>query len=157
KKGTFSEMELNEQSTRSAKNERRHVERGTSERPGRLEVLERLVKDNSTRSVVVATTGFTGRELGEVEDLPNHFYMVGSMGCASSLGLGLALSRPDRKVVVVDGDGAMLMRMGNLPTIAYYQPDNFFHLLLDNNSHDSTGGQLTVSHIIDFIGLSSAL
>ena len=78
-----------------------------------------------------------------VDDRDNQFYMIGSMGCASSLGLGLALSQPDRRVYVLDGDGALLMRMGTLATIGYQRPENLVHILLDNHCHESTGGQST--------------
>lgn len=137
------------------------VERGiryaASQRASRHEVLRTLVDQlDPTRDVVIASTGFTGRELYAVGDQPNQLYMVGSMGCASSLGLGLALARPDLRVVVVDGDGAALMRMGNLATIGAYRPDNLIHVLLDNEVHDSTGGQATVSGCTDFAGIAAA-
>ena len=128
-----------------------------SERPSRHDVLHAahaLTADRST--VVIASTGYTGRELYALEDRPNHLYMVGSMGCASSLGLGLALARPDLKVVVLDGDGAALMRLGNFTTIGACQPANFIHLLLDNEAHDSTGAQATVSASVDFAALAAA-
>jgi phosphonopyruvate decarboxylase len=105
---------------------------------------------------VIATTGFTGRALYALEDRPNQFYMVGSMGCASSLGLGLALSQPQRRVVVLDGDGAALMRMGALATIGYERPANLIHILLDNEIHESTGGQATVSHSVDLAAVAQA-
>jgi hypothetical protein len=92
-------------------------------------------------TVVLASTGFCGRELFALEDRPGHFYMVGSMGCVSAIALGLALSRPDLRVVALDGDGAALMRMGTFATIGAYAPPNLWHLLLDNAAHDSTGGQ----------------
>ena len=76
--------------------------------------------------------------------------MIGSMGCISSLALGLSLNSK-KKSIIIDGDGSLLMRMGNLPTIGFYKPGNFLHILLDNNSHDSTGGQFTVSKAINFI------
>jgi len=82
--------------------------------------------------------------------------MVGSMGCASSLALGLASVRPDRKVIVIDGDGAALMRMGNLATAGAYGGRNFYHLLLDNHVHESTGGQATVSPAVDFSSIAIA-
>jgi phosphonopyruvate decarboxylase len=107
-------------------------------------------------SVVIGTTGFTGRELFAIEDRPNQFYMVGSMGCASSLGLGLSLALPDRRVLVADGDGAALMRMGNIATAGAYGAANFSHLLLDNGVHESTGGQSTVSAGISFAGIARA-
>ena len=78
------------------------------------------------------------------------------MGCASSLALGLALARPDLKVIIIDGDGAALMRMGNLATIGAYSPRNLKHMLLDNEAHDSTGGQQTVSRATDFSKIALA-
>ena len=107
-------------------------------------------------SVVIATTGFTGRELFALDDRPNQLYMVGSMGCAPSFALGLALAQPGRKLVVVDGDGAALMRLGNMATLGAYGPQNLQHLLLDNGVHDSTGGQSTVSKGLSFAAIASA-
>jgi phosphonopyruvate decarboxylase len=107
-------------------------------------------------AVVVGTTGFTGRELFAIADRPNQLYMVGSMGCASSFALGLSLALPQRRVVVADGDGAALMRMGNLATVGAYGAENFRHLLLDNSVHESTGGQSTVSEAISFAGVARA-
>ena len=106
--------------------------------------------------VLIATTGFTGRELYSIDDRNNHFYMVGSMGCASSLGLGLALARPDKRVIIIDGDGAGLMRMGNFATLGKYAGGNLLHILLDNEAHDSTGAQSTVSDSIDFTAIAAA-
>ena len=126
-------------------------------RASRHAVLSALVEHVDPRdTVLIATTGFTGRELYAVADRANHLYMVGSMGCASSLGLGLALARPDLKIVVIDGDGAALMRMGNVATIGAYRPANLFHLLLDNEAHDSTGAQATVSACTDFAAIAAA-
>ena len=99
---------------------------------------------------MIATTGYTGRELYALDDRPCQLYMVGSMGCAVSLGLGLAVARPDRRIVVIDGDGAALMRLGALTTIGTERPPNLLHLLLDNGMHESTGGQATVSRNVDF-------
>ena len=82
--------------------------------------------------------------------------MVGSMGCASSFGLGLAWARPNRRVVVLDGDGALLMRLGALATLGYERPTNLVHVLLDNEAHESTGGQSTVSHSVDLAGVARA-
>lgn len=126
-------------------------------KPNRASALQSIITaTRASNSVVIATTGFTGRELFAAEDRDNHFYMVGSMGCASSLGLGLALARPDLHVVVVDGDGAALMRMGNLATLGAYAGDNLTHILLDNEAHDSTGAQSTVSAQIDFATIALA-
>lgn len=100
-----------------------------------------------TEHVIVGTTGKTGRELYFCRDSPNHIYMVGAMGCASSFSLGMALHLPHKKkVVVLDGDGAALMRLEAMASIGYYRPTNLVHVLLDNNMHDSTGGQQTLSH-----------
>jgi phosphonopyruvate decarboxylase len=107
-------------------------------------------------SVVIGTTGYTGRELFAIADRPNQLYMVGSMGCASSFGLGLSLAMPGKQVLVADGDGAALMRMGNLATIGAYGGKNFRHLLLDNGVHESTGGQSTVSTSVSFAGVARA-
>lgn len=123
----------------------------------RQEALREVIASTPVdESVVVGTTGFTGRELYAIEDRPNHLYMVGSMGCASSFGLGLSRALPDRKVLVADGDGAALMRMGNFATAGAYGPGNFQHLLLDNGVHESTGGQCTVSAGLSFAGVARA-
>jgi phosphonopyruvate decarboxylase len=105
---------------------------------------------------VIGSTGYTGRELFAISDRPNQLYMVGSMGCASSLGLGLSLALPDRRVVVADGDGAALMRMGNFATIGAYGQQNLQHLVLDNGVHESTGGQSTVSASVSFAAVARA-
>ena len=132
-------------------------DRSSTARPRRRDILERVLAATSVDSdVIVATTGFTGRELYSIDDRPNHLYMVGSMGCASSLGLGLALARPDLRVVVIDGDGAALMRMGAFATLGGLGPPNLVHLVLDNGVHDSTGGQATVSPRISFAGVAAA-
>lgn len=106
--------------------------------------------------LLVATTGFTGRELCALGDTPNQLYMVGSMGCAVSLALGLALARPERRVIAIDGDGAALMRLGALTTVGAEAPPNLLHVLLDNGRHESTGGQATVSSTVDFCAMASA-
>ncbi len=125
--------------------------------PTRTEVLRAVQGGTSRRDdAIVATTGYTGRELYALGDHENQLYMVGSMGCASSFGLGLAWARPDKRVVVLDGDGAALMRMGNFATLGYERPTNLVHVLLDNEAHDSTGGQSTVSHSVDFCAIARA-
>lgn len=107
--------------------------------------------------VIVGTTGKTGRELFAYRDSPNHLYMVGAMGCASSFSLGMAMHLPrDKKVIVLDGDGAALMRLEAMASIGYYEPSNLVHVLLDNNMHESTGGQQTLSHGIAFDRVAAA-
>jgi phosphonopyruvate decarboxylase len=122
----------------------------------RMDVLSSISKIVDDKTVVLATTGKTGRELYEIDDADNNLYMVGSMGCTSSMGLGLALSDPAKKVISIDGDAALLMRMGNLATNAYYSKSDMLHILIDNNMHDSTGGQFTVSNNVDFVKVAAA-
>ncbi|MEO7387265.1 MAG: phosphonopyruvate decarboxylase, partial [Gammaproteobacteria bacterium] len=107
------------------------------------------------RDLLVATTGYTGRELYALGDTANQLYMVGSMGCAVSLALGLAIARPDRRVIAIDGDGAALMRLGALTTVGAERPPNLTHILIDNGQHESTGGQATVSAGVDFCAIAS--
>jgi phosphonopyruvate decarboxylase len=128
----------------------------SAELPSLSEALR--IAQNSARptDAVITTTGFTGRALYALEDRPNQLYMVGSMGCASSLGLGLAVSQPLRRVIVIDGDGAALMRLGAMATIGYERPSNLIHILLDNERHESTGGQSTVSHSVDLGAIARA-
>jgi phosphonopyruvate decarboxylase len=126
-------------------------------RPSRREALEAVVAHTPLAStVVLAATGFCGRELYALADRPNQLYMVGSMGCIAPLALGLALARPDLTVVALDGDGAALMRLGAFATVGAYGPPNLRHLLLDNGVHDSTGGQATVSASVSFAEIAAA-
>lgn len=118
-------------------------------RPARAAVLERVLALVSDATAVVATTGKCGRELFTLADRPQHLYQVGSMGCASAMGLGIALNST-HPVLVLDGDGAALMRMGSLATIGAHAPTNLIHIVLDNGVHDSTGGQATVSAGVEF-------
>lgn len=124
-------------------------------RPTRLAVLERFLEIVPATAAVVATTGKCGRELFTLADRPQHLYQVGSMGCAGAMGLGLALNLT-RPVVVLDGDGAALMKLGAMATIGATAPGNLMHLLLDNGVHDSTGGQATVSASVDFARVALA-
>jgi len=120
----------------------------------RRDVLAAVQAAAGNDDIVIATTGYTGRELFALEDRENQLYMVGSMGCASTLGLGLALAQPHRRVFVLDGDGAALMRLGAMATIGYERPVNLTHVLLDNGLHESTGGQATVAGSVDFCGVA---
>lgn len=157
KKGTFGDVKLNPKSLKEVSNVKLKKSTAKPSLPIRTQALKTLSDIADKDTILLATTGKTGRELFEVEDKPNNLYMVGSMGCISSLALGLALARPDKKVIAIDGDGSALMRLGSFATNAYYQPGNLLHILLDNNAHDSTGGQATVSHIVDFATLASTV
>jgi phosphonopyruvate decarboxylase len=127
---------------------RRHDVRTCGPRPSRMDVLERLLSHLPPEVAVIATTGKCARELFTLADRPQHLYMVGAMGSASAVGLGVAL-HSQRPVVVLDGDGAALMRLGTFATIGATGPANLIHIVLDNGVHDSTGGQRTVSDAID--------
>ncbi|WP_019815650.1 phosphonopyruvate decarboxylase [Saccharomonospora saliphila] len=105
----------------------------------------RLVSDLAAGDPIIATTGYTGRELFGIDDRPRNFYMQGSMGHAAALALGVALGRPSQTVVALDGDGAVLMHMGTLSAIGDHGPENLVHIVLDNGIHESTGGQRTTS------------
>ncbi|MEU7039534.1 phosphonopyruvate decarboxylase [Streptomyces varsoviensis] len=118
-------------------------------RPARRDVLEAVLAEVPPEAAVIATTGKCGRELFALADREQHFYQVGSMGCASAMALGVALNTP-RTTVVLDGDGAALMKMGNMATIGATAPPNLVHVILDNGVHDSTGGQATVSAGVEF-------
>lgn len=106
--------------------------------------------------LVIATTGKPSRELFSVADRRGNFYMQGSMGHAASIGLGTALARPDKKAVVIDGDGALLMHMGVLSSVGHYKPANFYHIVLDNESYETTGDQDTTSSTTDFAAAGRA-
>ncbi|MGW2352537.1 phosphonopyruvate decarboxylase [Actinacidiphila glaucinigra] len=109
-----------------------------------------VVTAAAPQAAVIATTGYTGRDAFAVADRPGNFYMQGSMGHAGSLGLGVALSQPERTVVVLDGDGAVLMHLGALSMIGHEAPGNLIHVVLDNRVHESTGGQATTSATTSF-------
>ena len=92
---------------------------------------------------VISANGFMSRDLFELNDKESNFYMIGSMGLASSIGLGIALKNPKKQIFVFDGDGSILMNLGSLVTIGSLKPKNLIHIIFDNNSHESTGGQPT--------------
>lgn len=159
-KGTIANHQLKKRQIVAVKNNEtsRHrfnnPEQAVASRSDALKNIISYTPESNT--VVVATTGFTGRELFAIADRPNQLYMVGSMGCASSLGLGIALARPDLNVVVVEGDGAALMRMGNFATLGSYGGNNLTHIVLDNEAHDSTGAQATVTSNVRFADIAAA-
>lgn len=95
--------------------------------------------------VCIHANGFLSRAAFGARDTDTCFYMIGSMGLASSIGLGVALARPDRRVIVFDGDGNVLMNLGTLATIASAAPSNLLHVCFDNAAHASTGGQATIA------------
>ncbi|MCA9396863.1 MAG: phosphonopyruvate decarboxylase [Candidatus Omnitrophica bacterium] len=123
----------------------------------RREALQILLEQTDPdKDLIVAGTGFNSRELYDLNDRPNQFYMVGSMGCASSIALGLAAACPQKNIIAVEGDGSMLMRMGAAATIGFYNMPNLKHLVLDNEAHESTGSQSTVSSVANLAGVAQA-
>ncbi|MFE9929951.1 phosphonopyruvate decarboxylase [Streptomyces sp. NPDC005533] len=122
----------------------------------RAEAIGHIVCAMDPRTLLVATTGKTARELERDRDRPENLYVVGSMGCASSVALGVAMHAPDRRVAVLDGDGAALMRLEAMATIGRQTDTDLCHLLLDNESYESTGGQPTASAGVDFAAIATA-
>jgi sulfopyruvate decarboxylase subunit beta len=94
---------------------------------------------------IIAANGYISRDLFNVCDKESNFYMIGSMGLASSIGLGVAIKNPKKRIFVFDGDGNILMNLGSLVTIGSLKPKNLVHIIFDNASHESTGGQPTNS------------
>lgn len=90
---------------------------------------------------VVHATGFISRFGQAAKDRPENFYMIGSMGMTASIALGVAVSKPGKKVVALDGDGAVLMNLGALASVGAVKPENYYHIVIDNESYESTGGQ----------------
>jgi phosphonopyruvate decarboxylase len=112
-------------------------------------------------SIIVATTGMISRELYEQrvnrnQDRSGDFLTVGSMGHASQIALGIARSKPDAKVVCLDGDGAALMHLGGMATIGTSECGNLLHIVLNNGAHDSVGGQPTVAQQISLTAIAQA-
>lgn len=103
-----------------------------------LKEIAPILRDN----LVVCNIGIPSQELHAIDDQPSNFYMLGTMGLASSIGLGLALAQP-KPVIVIDGDGSVLTNLGTLPTIANNVADNYILLIIDNGSYGSTGDQPT--------------
>jgi phosphonopyruvate decarboxylase len=155
RKGIFADEPLRRRLGMPPPSRHLHISPHPPAYPSRREALAVLDDLSDDNTVLLATTGKTGRELFQLRDCASHLYMVGSMGCASSLGLGLALARPEKRFIVIDGDGALLMRMGVLATNGFYRPANLLHVVLDNHSHDSTGGQDTVSGNVCFAAVAS--
>jgi len=108
----------------------------------RLEAT-RVVVDLAGDSPIVASLGHPAYDLAAAGDRPQNFYTWGSMGLASSVGLGLAAARPDLRVYVVDGDGSLLMNLGSLATIGLLAPANLVLIVMDNEEYATTGGQKT--------------
>ncbi len=127
----------------------------------REEALARLVHSLDSDSVIVSTTGKLSRELFELrealgQDHSHDFLTVGSMGHSSSIALGIALEKPDRRIFCFDGDGAFLMHMGAISNIGALSPKNLVHVVFNNGAHESVGGQPTLGFNIDICAVARA-
>jgi thiamine pyrophosphate-dependent acetolactate synthase large subunit-like protein len=115
----------------------------------RYTAIETILDYVRPDDLVLSTTGMISREVFLSHDRPGNFYMLGSMGLLSSLGLGLALLTPEQRVVIIEGDGSALMSLGTLPLIAAESPTNLAHIILDNEAYESTGAQPSISAQVD--------
>lgn len=127
----------------------------------REEAMKCVVDSLPSDSIIVSTTGKLSRELYEYRDekgMPHEsdFLTVGSMGHSSSIALGIALARPDRKVFCFDGDGAFIMHMGAISNIGSLAPKNYVHVLFNNGAHESVGGQPTLGFNVDVPAIALA-
>ena len=113
----------------------------------RKEAISTIIKKIGNHPIISAN-GLISRDFFEVCDRNSNFYMIGSMGLASSIGLGVALKNTKRQIFVFDGDGNILMNIGSLITIGTTKPKNLVHIVFDNSSHESTGGQPTATNKI---------
>ena len=149
KKGTFDKY--NNETLVTKKNEMK-----------REEALEIILGNLDDKTIVVSTTGKTSREIFEIRQKNDQtheqdFLTVGSMGHCSSIALGIAMAKPNRNVVCIDGDGAMLMHLGSLTTIANLKLNNFRHILMNNEVHESVGGQKTAAQDINLSAVINAM
>ena len=118
----------------------------------------RAIVELANGAPIVASLGHPAYDLFAAGDRPQHFYTWGSMGLASSIGLGLALARPDLRVIVLDGDGSLLMNLGSLATIGLLRPNNLTVIVMDNEEYATTGGQPTpTAHGADLAGAARAM
>jgi phosphonopyruvate decarboxylase len=127
----------------------------------REDAIKLIISHLSGNEVIVSTTGKTSRELFECRKALNQthhtdFLTVGSMGHASQIALGIALQKPQKKIICLDGDGALLMHMGGMAIVGSMMPENFIHIVINNGAHESVGGQPTVGFGIDFPNLALA-
>ena len=116
----------------------------------------RAVYDRLENRVVVTIMGAVAAELQSLGHRPNFFYLQHAMGLASSMGLGIALTRPDKQVIVFDGDGSVLMNLGGLTTLARYKPSNLLHVVFDNESLLSVGGFPTATSTGSYLAAIAA-
>ena len=141
KKGTFNNYQIKKINSKSTL-------------MNREEALEIILDSLNDDDIVISTTGKTSREIFEIRNRKKQkhekdFLTVGSMGHCSSIALGIAIAKPERRIICIDGDGSMLMHLGSLTSIAITKPNNFIHILMNNGVHESVGGQETAAKHID--------
>jgi len=140
----------------------KEIQKVDDQRMVREEALEIILDNLDSDTIVVVTTGKTSREIFEIREKNNQsheqdFLTVGSMGHCSAIALGIALTKPHRQVVCIDGDGAMLMHLGSLTSIATLKPKIFRHILMNNEVHESVGGQNTAARDLDMTAIVNSL
>lgn len=112
----------------------------------RKEALNIIMKTISNKDAIISSTGLISREIFEYYDSEQIFYMPGSMGLASSIGLGIAINKPNKKIFVIDGDSSLLMNLGTMATIGYISPKNLIHIVLDNGAYASCSEEPSISN-----------
>ena len=122
----------------------------------RAEAIRAVLEWVTPEDLVVCTTGMITREAFTLEDRPANFYLIGSLGLISALGLGLALLNPQRRIMLLDGDGSALLSLGNFAMIGREHPANLFYCVLDNECYESTGSQPSISREIDLASVAQA-
>lgn len=120
----------------------------------RTDCIKEILENIQETDILISSTGYISREVFKQKDRPLNFYMMGSMGNALAIGLGIALNVKER-VIVINGDGSVLMSLGTMVLIKKYKPHNLHHYIIDNNCHESTGCQPTVSNYVSFVALSN--
>lgn len=121
----------------------------------RIDAIRLLIKLIDKEPIIHAN-GMICRESFSIKDRPQNFYMLGSMGLASSIGLGVAMSLPEKKVIIFDGDGNLLMNLGILAMVGGLKVKNLVHIIFDNESYGSTGNQPTLSRQVRLERLARA-
>ena len=126
----------------------------------REEIIRHIAKA-SGEDPIVSTTGKASRELFEIREANKQshkydFLTVGSMGHTSSIALGVALNKPDKRVWCIDGDGSVLMHMGSMAVVGSNAPENLIHVVINNGAHETVGGMPTVASNIDLVAIAKA-
>jgi len=121
----------------------------------RTEAIQTVISSLGKKDIALFTTGMISRDAFSLGDREGNFYMLGSMGLLSAFALGIALNSP-YKVVIVEGDGSALLSLGTFALIGSQKPENLHHIVIDNEAYESTGGQPTITNIIDLAEIASA-